>query len=249
MSKLYIFITFILLCTNTLSAQIPKKQIELQPYFRWDSYPTFTSTISNFATHQISIKGKSGGINAAYKSEIRNNLFLKIGIGYYKFSFSEIERIHRVFGKSNVRLVSYTAPIGDINIYTPKYWYNTFNANIGIEKYFPLRSNYYVISGLTARNYYTFSQQYNMTLSTVENQKRYVKRQFGFSADLSAGILKQMGKLGIGASVILPVYDKWRQDNFFPAEENASSRNKWFRGIGAGINCNYSLSKIKHHEK
>lgn len=249
MSKIYLFITFILLCTNTLSAQIPKKQFEIQPYFRWDNYPTFTNAVNVLSTHQLTINGKSWGINAAYKLEVKNKLFLKIGIGYYKYSFSKIGGMHRSWGKSNARMVEYTAPIGDILLYTPKYWYNTFNANIGFEKYFHLNKGYYIISGLNARNYFTFSQQYNMQLSTVKNQRRYVKRQFGFSADLSAGILKQMGKLGIGASVILPIYDKWRQDNFFPTEENASSRNKWFRGIGAGINCNYSLSKIKHHEK
>jgi hypothetical protein len=53
-----------------------------------------------------------------------------------------------------------------------------------------------------------------------------------------------MEKMKIGPVLILPVFDAWKKDDVF-REESSAYRNKWFKGIGLGVSCNFLLNKKK----
>jgi hypothetical protein len=61
-------------------------------------------------------------------------------------------------------------------------------------------------------------------------------------------LFKKTDKIEIGPSLIVPVFDIWKQDVVFPEENSADSRTKWFSGIGLGISINFLISKKQNHE-
>jgi hypothetical protein len=114
-----------------------------------------------------------------------------------------------------------------------------------------------ITTGIIVKNYFTFLQEYHMPYDNsfvqpalkIENDYRTnVKRYFGLGTEFKIGLLKRMNKLSIGPSLIVPIYDNWRQDKIFPTETNSDNRSKWFKCIGIGIICNYSLKKLKNRE-
>jgi hypothetical protein len=101
-------------------SQSRHKEIEIEPYIRFDRYPQFTNAINTIATYKLDIKGNSWGINAAYKVPVKNNFLIKVGIGFHKYAFNKIESTHRLFGKGNQRVINYPY-IADIILGTDKY--------------------------------------------------------------------------------------------------------------------------------
>lgn len=237
-------------------SQTQLRQVEIEPFLRWDNYPQFTNAINNIATYKLSIKGNSWGLNIAYKIPLKNNFLVKAGLGFFEYSFSKIESTHATFGKGSQRIINYPTTLG-ITLGTDKYWYTTISLSIGIEKSLTLKKNFQITSGITFKNYFTISQQYhlpydntfipNPSLQIQNNFKTNNDRYFGLATEFQVGVLKKLGKVSIGPSLIIPFYDFWRQDEIFPSEMNSNKRSKWFRGIGTGIICNYSLKKNKHH--
>ena len=128
-SLLYFTITMgcLLLHYNNADAQVKNKtsapQIEIMPFKRWDSYPAFDYAINAVNTNSVKINGASWGITASYKYPIKNNLYLKGGIGYYQYSFDKIKKQNR-YGESKTRSINYPSPLY-ILFYTNKYSYNT----------------------------------------------------------------------------------------------------------------------------
>lgn len=251
--KKYTLISIITLVVNFSTAQNKNRQVEIKPYFRWDTYPQFTDAINSISTYKIDVKGISWGVSAAYKVSLKKDLLFKVGFGFFKYSFNKIESTHRSFGKGYERVIDYPTTLSII-LGTDKYWYNTVNLNFGIEKIFDLKKNLLLTSGITINNYFTFSQHYHLpvdnsfippALQIENNYKTGNSRYFGLGTEFHIGILKKIGKLSFGPSLIIPINDTWKQDKIFPTEINSDSRRKWFRGIGAGIICNYSLTKIK----
>jgi hypothetical protein len=238
-------------------AQNKTAQVEIEPYFRWDTYPQFINAINSVATYKLDIKGKSWGINAAYKISLKNNLLIKFGLGFFEYSFTNIESTHSSFGKGDERVIDYPTTLGII-LGTDKYWYNTASINIGVEKLFELKNNLLITTRINLKNYFTFSQQYHIPADNsfippalkIENDyKTDINRYFGFGSEFQIGLLKKIGKINVGPSLIVPIYDTWKQDNIFPTEINSNNRNKWLRGFGFGIICNYSITKINNHAK
>lgn len=220
-------------------------QIEINPYIRFDSHPEFSYVLNGRpSTDYVKIKGTSFGLNLAYKIPLTKSIFLNPGIGYYRYSFNNIKKENTLFGKSDGRDINFISPLL-ISFYTNKYWYNTIALNIGVEKIFDFKRNIQVVTGLNINNYFTISQYYHLSFNPQGSQdyRKNNKRYFASSINLNASILKKIRRINIGPSLILPVFDIWKTDYAFPEETNSTSRNKWLRGIGLGISCNYSLIK------
>jgi hypothetical protein len=149
-----------------------------------------------------------------------------------------------LWGPNNVRGISYPSPLY-INFWTNKYWYNTALTDVGIERLIPLSKAVNLTAGVDFQNFLTFSQYYRITAGypTGPPHHRFTtkeKRYFGFTAKLYAGMLFKIGRIRIGPDVLVPLFSLWKQDVIF-GEENSASRNKWLRGIGAGLSCNYQI--------
>jgi hypothetical protein len=232
--------------------QKPTPQIEINPYMRLDWYPEFSYSINPTNTYFVNIRGTGWGLNANYKLSVCKNLYLKAGVGYYRYSFNKIDSYNAQFGKGSARVIDFPSPLYVIFV-TDKYCYNTLSTNIGIEKVFDFKKNWQISAGVTFTNYYTFSQSYHMTPDYPvgpPNHRYRLKnnRYFGLTSSIELGLIKKTKQISIGPALILPVYNMWKQDKVFPknensAESNSDQRHKWFQGIGFGISCNYSLTK------
>lgn len=231
--------------------QIP--QLEINPYIRWDKYPEFNYAINSASANTLNIKGTSWGINAVFKFPVQNKLYLKTGLGYYRYSFNKIDGYNSNFGRSEARIINY--PSNFQVIYTSnKYSYNCISINVGIEQWFNINKNLFLYGSLNLNDFYTFSQYYRIVADypTGPMGHRYIQHQqrnFGLSANASLGLLKAYHKVTIGPSIIIPIYDAWHKDQVFPGEtpnksENPSSqRSKWFNSVGIGLSLNYLLTK------
>lgn len=231
----------IILISNFVFAQNPASQIEINPYLRWDSYPSFTTPYNSVMNSTIKMKGNNWGVGIYYKYAHKKRILIKGGIGYYKYSFDDIQSYTRLFGIQNSREIKYTGGSSTFGYATNKYWYNTLSATIGIEKLFNLKKNWLIFAGLDVINYYTFSQRYILfsTIKYKESDGHY----FGISTNIYTGVQQKLGRINIGPTFILPVYANWKQDSVFPIEQNNKNRNKWLRGFGIGVSCTYSLTK------
>lgn len=245
MPRLIFFISFSIL-SNFAQSQAQVRQIELTPFIRIDKYPQFSYVLGGRAsTDYVNIRGTSFGLSLAYKIPITKSVLLKPGIGYYKYSFNNIKKVNTLFGKSNVRNINFVSPLY-IPFFTNKYSYNTISANIGVEKIFNYKSSVQIVTGLNLNNYYVVSAYYHLSYNEgSQDYRKKIKRYFGSSFSLNAGILKKYKKFSIGPSLMLPVFDTWKKDDTFPEEANSDSRSKWFNGIGLGISCNYYFTKTK----
>ncbi len=248
MKKKVLIVIIFFVANNTL-AQNLNRQIEIEPYLRWDTYPQFSNAINVISNYKLDIKGNSWGINAAYKIHVKNNFSIKVGVGYFKYAFNKIESTNPSFGKGDRRVINYPTTLSLV-LATDKYWYNTVCLNIGIEKYFTVKHHLLITTGITVKNYFTLSQEYHVPADNsfippalkIENDyKTSTKRYFGLGTEFNIGLLKRIGKVSIGPSLIIPIYDNWKQDQIFPTENNSGNRSKWFNGMGIGIICNYSL--------
>lgn len=236
-----LFAVCIILISNCAFTQKSASQIEITSYISWDKYPSFTYPTSSVMNTTIRLKSFNWGLQSAIKFPIKNNFFVKFGLGYQKYYFNNIQAYTRLFGTQNSREINYPGGSSTFGYATDKYWYNTLSAIIGIEKLFDIKKNWVLINGLNITNYYTFSQRYILfsKIKYRESDSHY----FGFSTNIYTGLQKKFKKVNIGPTLILPVYTNWKQDNVFPLEENNKSRNKWLRGIGVGITIIYSLKK------
>ena len=233
---------FIILSGLCVSAQDPEYQIELTPFIRWDNYPSFGAPFNSVMTSDIKIKGTSWGVGFNLKRYLKGSWFAKAGIGYYKHSFNDIQEQTRLFGTQKSRGITYLgapSPFGDA---TNKYWYNAISATIGIEKLFDIKNRWMIIGGFDVTNYLTFSQRY-IIFSNSKYRTSDV-HYFGFSANIYAGVQRQLGKVSIRPTIIAPIYANWKQDNVFPSEQDNKSRTKWLKGIGVGVAFIHSLKKI-----
>lgn len=250
--KILFLILYFSFCTNFIFGQKNYNQIEVNLYTQRDWYPEFSYSINPTNSYFVKIRGISWGINANYKLSLCKNLYLEAGVGYYKYSFNKINSNNTQFGKGSARVIAFPSPLYVIFV-TNKYWYNTVSTNIGIEKMFDVNNNWKISTGLSLTNYYTFSQTYHMTPDYPvgprhHKYKRKNTQYFGLSTFVELGLFKKFRKINMGPVLMLPVYNVWKQDKVFPKNENSpennsDERHKWFRGIGFGISCNYSLTK------
>jgi hypothetical protein len=249
MKPLFLCLLLLPLCICAWG-QKAQRQLEVVPYLRYDRYPEFIFANNTTNWYTLKIKGTSWGVNTALKHPLTKNLRLKAGLGYYKYSFNDLESQLSIpnLGKGDRRSVSYASDIY-ILFYTPKYWYNCLTGSLGVERPFFLKRGFEVVGGATLSSYFTYNQRYYWDYEYPAHRgnkyRRSNSRFFGFSALVHAGVLKQVGKVSVGPTVSVPVYDIWKQDDTFigdgRGESNADSRSKWIRGISGGISINYSL--------
>jgi hypothetical protein len=251
MRKLIVFVFF----SFTFSAgyaQSMDREIEMNSYVRFDKFPKFMNRINSVAQYDLQIAGTSRGLNAVYKVPLVKDFLIKLGAGYYKYSFRKITSNHKTFGKGDRRIIDYPTALG-ITLGTDKYWYNTINLLLGLEKQFVMTKNVKILTGMNLNNYFTFSQQYHLPydnsfipqpeLKIKNDYKTNGKRYFGLSSEAYLSIFTKINKVAIGPSLIIPVFDTWKQDNIFPTENNSNNRHKWFNGIGVGFTINYTIKK------
>lgn len=241
------FFSLFLCISNMSLAQANGHQIEIMPFVRFDWYPTFSKPADYISsTDYISMKGSSFGLNANYKIPITASIILKPGIGYYQYSFTNIEKENSRFGKAVGRDIDFSSPLF-IYFFTDKYRYHTITANVGLEKTFDLKRDFQFTTGVNLNNYFSISEYYHLRENPggSKDYKTHKNRYFGSSVYISIGFLKKFDGFRIGPSFILPLFDTWKTDAVFPRETDSGSRNKWLRGVGAGISLNYSLHKNK----
>lgn len=244
MKKILFSIAFVI-CSCSIYSQNKYRQLEIEPFFRWDTYPKFTYSINPVTSNGVVIKGRSWGTNVAYKFPTKK-YYISTGLGYYKHSFNKITQTNSLFGNGTRRAINYI-PDGpytpSLIFVTDKYWYNTLSLNVGLEKDFALSKSTKFLAGFNLVNYFTLSQNYHVTYPAPEgtDYKTSRFRYFGFSTNLHVGLQKEIDKIAIAPILIIPIYDTWKQDKVFPQEENEKSRSKWLKGIGAGISIRYFL--------
>lgn len=243
-----------LLSYNAVQAQskidtaVSKKrltQIEIMPYIRWDNYPKFTYAINSITTNDVYIKGLSYGINAIYGKNLNENLKLKTGIGYYRYSFTKIRNINSSYGEGDGRVIDY--PYLDVIYSTNKYWYHTISLSLGAEKYYAIKDNFSLLFGVSVQYYHTFAQFYK--IFDKYDYKRSQSHGLGFAGTLHSGIAHKFNRTTIVPQLIIPIYDAWRKDAVFPGdvpdikEDPSSWRDKWFNGFGIGCAIQYEPRK------
>lgn len=254
MKSLLIIIFFLIPC-KFLFCQEKENQIEVSSFFLCNQYPKFSYSINPVNSFKVKITGTGPGIYAAYNFYIKKNIYIKPGIGYYKYAFNNITQTNSQFGNSNNRVVEDYSPPGGITpglIYTTnKYFYNTVFLLLGIEKHSNINNNIQLSIGVTTKNYFTFSQFYHITYPSPvgDNYKQNSKRYFGFSANIYTSIMKKIKRFNVGPKLVLSIYDSWKKDKIFPQEENNQSRCKWLNGVGIGINISYRILKHNQNEK
>jgi hypothetical protein len=250
MSKILFVLFFSIIHFSAYTQKTPAK-LEILLYSRLDKYPEFslpgiTGPTDN--TDYITLKGISWGINAGYKIPLSKNLFLKPAMGFYKYSFSKITRFNTYYKKEyHERPIDYEPGRSQFIFYgTDKYWYNTVLFQVSIERQFMFKNNLQLCGGITLGDYYTISQKYHIDTKDTNPElpnpyKLPDKRNFGITSSIYASLLKQFGKFDMGPTLILPVYDRWKQDGVFFGETSSQRRDKWLGGIGLGFTCNYSF--------
>lgn len=226
-------------------AQRQNNQIEITPFVRLDNYPKFSYNYSGrFSTDYLKMKGTSYGINLSYKHPLKNHLFIKAGLGYFKYRFDKLDNTNSSFGNSKARPINYVSPLL-IQYSTDKYHYNNFMLRTAIGKELELNKRLTIMTCFDLTAYYTYSQHYHLTFNPYDGNLDFNTRNkmlFGFSSAISLGITKKINRLQIGPSINIPVFDSWKNDAVF-LEDNKKGKNKWLNGIGLGIVCNISLHK------
>jgi hypothetical protein len=244
----YYLTTFLLVSISYCSlSQNGTNTLEILPYARVDWYPEFSYVLNGRpSTDYVEMKGTSFGIDIIYKVPASKTWSIRSGLGFYRYSFNDIERRNTSLGNSNSRNINFVSPLL-IPYFTDKYWYNSICVNVGIEKNIFINGNYQIQFAADIKNYLTFSQFYHLTNNPGGEQsfKKNDTKYFGTSAMLTANIVKSFGKLGIGPSVRIPIFDVWKTDSVFPEETGKDFRNKMFRGVEFGVVFNYSLTTKK----
>jgi hypothetical protein len=246
MKKLFLLLTVFVLSNNVISQKSFSK-IELKLFQRIDWYPGFSYNVGGRPSNDfLKMRGISWGAFANIKYPLSKQIKVKAGLGFYNYSFNHLENENSLFGKGKSREIDYPSTM-NLNYTTDRYYYRSILVNIGIEKEFFVRHDLVLAIGSELNNYYTISQKYHLTYRGI-NYKRNENAFFGHSIVLNSSLFKKTDKIEIGPSLIVPVFDIWKQDVVFPEENSADSRTKWFSGIGLGISINFLISKKQNHE-
>lgn len=232
--------TFLFIALHALP-QKRNNSVEVQPYFRHDTYPAFTYAINPVTTNTVKMQGTSFGVLGSYGYGLSENMKAKIGIGYYRYSFNKINSFNSSYGEGNARVIIY--PVGDVIYTTNKYWYHTLYLSGGLEKYIPLTKQIDLLLAGSIQYYRTFSQYYK--IFDTKSYEINDGKNMGLGGSVQVGLAYKISRYVIAPQFILPIYDQWHQDKVFPGEKNNDTRSKWIRGYGAAIGIQYELSGRK----
>ena len=220
-----------------------KRSNELQvlPFAKLDWYPEFTFNYGGrFSSDSLKMKGISWGININYKYALQNSIKIIAGIGYYRYSFSNLRRINSSFGVSDTRPIEVLS-FNNFFYHTNSYRYNTISLNIGVEKLFRLNQSLHLTGGFSLSNYLTFQSVYKTNFDGFVYKKKG-SEIFAHSLTTEIGFEKELGRLTLGPKLLIPVFGTWGKDEVFKENKN-ENRSKWLNGIGIGLQLNYPLTK------
>ncbi len=241
----YILLNFISIFffLHTLVAQERSPKLEINPYYRYDTYPRISYRIDQRARiDTLQMQGNSYGVNVNYAIPAFKTYTFKVGLGYYRHSFTEITQTGIIYGRLlDGREIYYPNPTAFFFI-TDRYWYNTVNVNLSIEKDVVLSKTVNLQVGISTGNYFTFSQYYHMPAFDIDYNTSKVG-YFGFSSSVNASILKRFNSVQVGPSLIIPIVDMWKKDALLPESNECSFKWKYFNGVGIGLIVNYALHK------
>lgn len=218
-------------------------KIEVSSYFRYDNYPQVSYQIDQLAKMDtLKMTGNSYGVNLNYVVPGFKNTIFKIGLGYYRYSFTKIRKTRIANGVfSNGREILYPSPTTFLYL-TDRYWYHTASVNLALEKEFVLSESINLQTGISVSNYFTFSQYYHITAGDIDFKNNRFS-YFGSSLALNASLLKRFNKMQIGPSLAIPLIDMWKKDMLLPENYEKSSRWKFLNGFAIGLSINYSIDK------
>ena len=121
MKTLILIVNLLLLAYYTYS-QNQGNSIEVEFYFKYDRYPSFSYSPNPTRMHKVNASGTSFGGTLAYRLQMQQRFFLKAGVGYYKYSFSKMKVYDPIFGEADARLTLYMPQNTRVYLATPKYW-------------------------------------------------------------------------------------------------------------------------------
>lgn len=223
-------------------------ELEINSYFNHDRYPEFRYHVNPTYDHLINIKGNSTGIDVGYKFTLSSKIKIKPFIGYYRFSFDEIDNyIEGLNFHSTARQTTLTpAPGIFLALATDKYYYDCINVGISGEEKIIDNNFISIWGGIKLNNYFSTTQRFYITYDNpdypIENPHKTNRTGYlGARADAYITGLSSIGKLKFGPIINLPVYTIWKTDAFFPDESNSDTRNKWLNGWGVGVSVSYRI--------
>lgn len=231
MMKFFASLIFII---SNYNAQCQKNsRIELSPFFRLDWYPKFAYCYQGRAsTDSLKMSGQCFGIDANYRLPISKNYGLIAGLGYNILSFSNLTNKNSQFGESKGRPIKVPS-FNNLGYYTDRYTYHNISIAVGINRWHKINHSFSLNTGITFKNWFTFSQNYHLTYQDVSVFKNKKITTIAQSADINISMLKQYNKFQIGPRLILPVFTHLKKDDVF-RETNGGFTSKWFSGLGLG---------------
>lgn len=226
-----------------LIAQNRSAKLEINPYYRFDKYPQISFRVDQRARiDTLKMQGDSYGVNLNYVASAFKNYNFKFGIGYYRYSFTEISQTTAAYGlRFDGREIKYPNPTAFFFV-TDYYWYNTINLNLSIERDVKLSKTVNLQVGISIVNHFMFSQYYHISAGD-KNYRTSKVGYFGLSGAINASILKRFNRVQFGPSFIFPLVDIWKKDALLPESNEGSFKRKYFNGFGIGLITNYSLQK------
>jgi len=225
-------------------AQQKNKSFEIVPKVRYDNYADFDDQFSDRSyTTRLKLKGVSWGLDVKYSSSLNDKWSTKVGIGYYRYTFNKMSNYNPIFRTtSKSREINLVRPV--FIIYgTDKYWYNSINFSVGIDRNIPLQSKYEGVLGLQVNNFMSFTQRYNVPGDNSIEKKSNL-HYYAFSGLLNAGINRTFSNFYLGSHLALPVFDMWSDDKTL-SHVPGKSRRKWANGVGVNFVIGFYLKKSK----
>lgn len=232
--------TWLILLFSTGYSQQNYREIEINPFVRFDWYPKFSNTPNPVSTNKIKLKGTSPGLTVAIIN-YKLKHYLRYGLAYLRHAFNDIEQNNSVFGESSNRVIEGYTPPGGLTpgvVYTTdKYFYNNVGLQIGLGSFLYLKKSFKLTYGLDLSNYFSFSRMYHITAPPPNGANFKVSsfQYFSLMADARFTFSKTFGKNGLGGSCVLPLFQMWKQDSHFPGEKGSEWRSKGLGGVSLGI--------------
>lgn len=237
-----ILILLLLFSTMEMLAQEKSNRLRVAPYFRFDSYPKIIfSYAGRSSTDALKMKGISPGLIVYYDYHLNKNWFLNLGLGYYQYSFTKLDRVNSMFGLSHARPIEYPS-VTNFFYHTRRYKYNCVQISFGLEKQYSLNKDLQFSTGLNYSGYLNIKSVYNFNYSGGFNYRKDDFSLFAHSLMLNLAVRKKLKTFFIGPRILVPVIDSWRQDESF-LENKSDKRSKWFNGVGFAIDIEIPLSQ------
>lgn len=227
---------FTLLFILTSYKGVCQKSLEVSLFLRYDNYGEYTSRFfENAATTDITLAGKSQGINISYVQPLLEKIKVKVGVGYYKLGMNDVTSTNLGFIPPT-RPIDYSHPDGIQPLFsTGKYHYNNLNLVSGISFENNLFKSVIIKVGADINFRYSYSQKYYLNYNDIKYKSSNGK-PYGFGVDSYLGLLKSIAsnKYYINPNFILPLFQRIKGDKVFTEDEKMRIDKK-FSGYGVAL--------------